>query len=397
MAPAAPLKVLPGLFSMDAPSEADVLRISAMTDLAMRNLHITQAYHAFSQALAQRYPEGANWCTFATWASRQAGLTIRQEDLRHTFEEHFDRSDAARQAVALLARTLGQQADVQRLRAAVQRVLDPQAALARAAGAVARGNVKVFEEVGLAFARYLAFFGPGEPVTAERTARFCDTLRPGDPPEGQGLLRDGFAAYRAAEAASDAGLRAQWLFFANLCVGLHEQTRLQPEIRQALDAAADVDALRRRLLAALVPARLLRVRLTVARLLGRPLPLDTALDALIEAFRQSLRGALTHHLMSLRLPEGRVLALGRDLQHPYPPALAHPALPALRALLARIDPTPEGLAQSGARDWADLPDRMHFIAELFRTHQTWPPLFTPPFTGAQVEALRQGRLPEGPL
>jgi len=33
---------------------------------------------------ATRCSPGANWCTFATWASRQAGQTIRQEDLART-------------------------------------------------------------------------------------------------------------------------------------------------------------------------------------------------------------------------------------------------------------------------------------------------------------------------
>ena len=37
----------------------------------------------------------ANWCTFATWASKQAGQTIRKEDLRRAFERVFTESPDA--------------------------------------------------------------------------------------------------------------------------------------------------------------------------------------------------------------------------------------------------------------------------------------------------------------
>ena len=47
----------------------------------IRNLEITECYSQLSAAFAARSGEGANWCTYATWASRQAGSTIRGEDL----------------------------------------------------------------------------------------------------------------------------------------------------------------------------------------------------------------------------------------------------------------------------------------------------------------------------
>ena len=46
----------------------------------MRNLEITHCYSLLAAAFAARSGEGANWCTYATWASRQAGRTIRGED-----------------------------------------------------------------------------------------------------------------------------------------------------------------------------------------------------------------------------------------------------------------------------------------------------------------------------
>ena len=62
-------------------------------------------------------------------------------------------------------------------------------------------------------------------------------LRPGDPPDGQRYLRQAFAHYERRAAERDPKARAELAVLANLEIGLHEQTRLQPEIREALDAA----------------------------------------------------------------------------------------------------------------------------------------------------------------
>jgi hypothetical protein len=53
--------------------------------------------------------------------------------------------------------------------------------------------------------------------------------------------------------------------------------------------------------------------------------------------------------------------------------------------------------QSGADDWADFSDRLHFIADLFRAYATYPQLFDPVFTPAQVLAIKAGRKPDGRL
>src|ERR671919_1377411 len=73
--------------SPPAPTVAEVERIAALTDPVVRNLQITQCYCELSRAFAARTGGGpANWCTFATWASKQAGQTIRREDLAHALD-----------------------------------------------------------------------------------------------------------------------------------------------------------------------------------------------------------------------------------------------------------------------------------------------------------------------
>ena len=76
-----------GRHDRSAPSVEDVRQIAAIANPVIRNLQITECYSRLAAAFAVRSGEGANWCTYATWASRQAGRTIRGEDLF----EHLER------------------------------------------------------------------------------------------------------------------------------------------------------------------------------------------------------------------------------------------------------------------------------------------------------------------
>ena len=74
---------------------ADVQRIAAIENPVIRNLEITECYSRLAAAFAARSGEGANWCTYATWASRQAGETIRGEDLLDDLERRLWRGPLA--------------------------------------------------------------------------------------------------------------------------------------------------------------------------------------------------------------------------------------------------------------------------------------------------------------
>ena len=76
------------------PTTVDVDRIAALSEPVIRNLQITQCYHELAAAMAARV-SGANWCTFATWASRQAGQTIRQEDFARLWKMPCARRQSA--------------------------------------------------------------------------------------------------------------------------------------------------------------------------------------------------------------------------------------------------------------------------------------------------------------
>jgi hypothetical protein len=101
-------------------------------------------------------------------------------------------------------------------------------------------------------------------------------------------------------------------------------------------------------------------------------------------------------MMTLHMP-GTVLRLGTDVPGEFPPELRQLDHTELRALLAKIDPTPDSTARSGATDWADLGERMHYIADLFRCWHARRELHSAPFTDAQVALIRQGKRPPGDL
>ena len=383
---------------MSVPTVSDVDTIGAIGDPVIRNLRITQCYHELAQAIAERVTPGANWCTFATWASRQAGQTIRGEDFVRAAEDILGSHEVAQvvtDIIRLSSRTAGALTHDTILEA-VHRAVDPEAALRRAADAVAIGNRKVFVEIGREFARWRGTAAAADAPDAAATAAFTDALRAGEPPDGQRLLREAFAAYGNACRATSDSERAALMLLGNLLVGLHEQTRLQPQIQAALDATIDPDAVRAALFPLVMPGVWLRLRARISRLIGRPMPADVAVDALVAVIRRRLRAVITDLLMTLRLP-GVSLHLGRDVRGEFPPELRAIDYPPLRTLLASIDPTPNATMGSGAEDWANLRQRMHYIADLFRCWHARPELFTAPFTPEQVAAIREGRRPEGSL
>ena len=386
---------------MHAPTDDEVDRISRLNDPIVRNLQITQCYYQISCSTAPITAISANWCTFAIWASKQAGQTIRKEDLVRAFEERFHVSDEISgilEDLVGLLRALDIRLEALERREEILRALNPAAAFDRAADAVARGNKKVFEEIGREFARFCITFRDDSAFDANKTAHFCAELRGGAPPDGQQLLREAFTAYAQARFESAAKARTELMLLANLLVGFHEQVRLQPEITEALNAALEnPEQLKRNWLAVLLPDVWLRARPRTTKLLGRGLPLDRALDRLVGATNRLVRQVIAEHLMTLRLPGSEVLRLGRDLRTPFPPVLQEISNPELKEFLARTDATPNNLRESGAADWGDFNERMHFITDFFRAYQEQPRLFEAPFTPEQVAALTSGKLPHGPL
>jgi hypothetical protein len=308
--------------------KGEAREIAAMTDPVIRNLRITECYSRLAAAMP---PGGANWCTFATWASRQAGRTIRGEDLLYRLQGELRRDAELLHPIRSFWRWLLRRG-LLREDTWFARLHTPFDAFELASAAVARGNLKVFAEIGLVFARWLD-----------------DGVVPSEPP----LLHQAFTRYARSPSSEQ-------MVLANLEIGLHEQTRLQPEIREAMDAA-------------LAPKR---------KLLAWPLQ---------RKLTQLSRQVITESLMVLTLP-GVVLWLGRNLE-----AAGEVVDPELRALMDRYEPVPPALDDCGAQDWSVLEQRMHYIVHLFRAYHEEAALTSPPFTAAQVERILAGEVPDGEL
>ena len=131
--------------------------------------------------------------------------------------------------------------------------------------------------------------------------------------------------------------------------------------------------------------------------LGRPTALDLAIQALLAEVGSQLRQVITETMMTISLPSGVVLKLSEDLAVGFPELLKQITNLGSGYFLGKHDLTPDSLSDTGALDWANLPDRLHFIIDLFRCHQEYHNLFGAPFTPEQVEALKGGRLPTGRL
>ena len=379
------------------PSEQDVANIAAIQDRVIRNLEITACYAELATAMRARLGAAADWCTFATWASRQAGSTIRGEDLLERFARRLGRHARLLEPLQSMYRALlrkGLFDPESRLGRAVVAIHTPFDAFERASEAVAAGNLKVFEEIGREFARFLEQVPADAPPESPAFTTFTVQFRPGHAPDGQQLLREAFTHYQQQRPETDPAVRAAWTLLANLKIGLHEQTRLEPEIARAVDAplttARDLGA---RVLDVLIPGsrrwpRLLRT------------PAYSVIGWLAMRVRNAAtaitREVVTEAMMVLALPTG-VLALGSNLEAPLPSIFRGSPHPVLAAFIKEYDPCPPGVSECGADDWCNLRQRMHYILHLFRAYAEEPGLWGAPFTPEQMASFRVGIVPVGEL
>ncbi len=380
----------------------DVIKIKSLSEPVIRNLQITACYHELSAAFANRTGTDANWCTFATWASKQAGVTIRGEDLQRKLEEVLANEPEIQEILAIIkdhSKKLGTGSLQQNIAIAALKKL-AASAKQRASESVARGNKKVFEEIGLEFARFIGSCLKDELYQESSITNFCNELQPGPPPDGQQHLTIAFSAYYKAFFEADPKAQDELILLANIQIGFHEQTRLQPEIAESLDAAnIDPQQLRKYLTDIIVKNKNLKGKLIYffTWLIGGTRLFKNAIDTLVSTAEKHIRTVITKNLMTLTLPPDSCLHLGDALRSPYAESLKNISNSDLQALLKQLKPTADAIDGAGCTDWADLKQRIHFIANLFRCYHETKDLFTAPFTVEQLSEIRTGKIPEGRL
>jgi hypothetical protein len=391
---------------MDGPdAPPSIQKIDAIIALEaepiIRNLRITQCYHDLSHAIAGRIgAENVNWCTFATWASKTAGRFIRIDEFLPIFRDALrDRPGIAikieriNKALSPLDASAGLS-----LAATLQALEQPVRNVSRH---ITAGNLAVFAELGPLFSVMCSRFSSDIVYNASTLARLLDELelKAGLPEDGgQSLLRSAVSHFYLAKFEPDPEPKAELILLANAETGLHEQIRLQPSIAGSLRLpfGQELRALYERHHRAKYSGEALARLRFISEVLLRPVFKEVD-DELNEIWRR----CATRLLMQLRLPSGDI-ELGSDLQASpgqplFPPPLRTIELDDLRKLLAVYDADGSTARGSGAEDWADILERMHFILTLFRSRQRDGRLFNPPFSPEQRTAISRGQLPNAPL
>jgi len=183
------------------------------------------------------------------------GQTIRQEDLARTLAALTGSGTLAAQTarkLAMVARRFGARLQTDEILKVVWELAGPEAALERMSAAVARGTGRYSRRLGgslRGFLRSVSAMGSSMP----RRSRVLHGT-PDGTPRGQRYLRRAFTHYYRALFTADAKEQAELMLMANIEVGFHEQTRLQPEIAAALNAAlVDPTLFAERLIEAIFP------------------------------------------------------------------------------------------------------------------------------------------------
>lgn len=384
------------------PSRQEIEQIIALdAQPVLRNLRITQCYHDLSQSIASVIgAANVNWCTFASWASKTAGRFVRGEVVavfRDALQSDRRLAEKLDQMNKIIRRV---EASAGFAQLAIYEVLN--APVLEVSRHITAGNLAVFAELGPLFSVMCARFAQDTANDSSSLARLLDELDLKKEPSdegGQSLLRSAVEHFYKARHTSEPDRKAELVLFANAETGLHEQVRLQPAIAGSLQLPSD--AAIRALLDGIFPggASFQNARQRLREILENAAkPVLAEVDQEIERI---WRQTATRILMTLRLPDGEI-HLGKDLRTTpgrafFPSTLQSIEMNELRSLLAAYDAAGDSAAASGAVDWSEKSERMHFILTLFRARQQDLRLFEQPFSDAQHRDILAGRMPQGAL
>ncbi|WP_144369965.1 hypothetical protein [Myxococcus stipitatus] len=357
------------------PGKVDVEGIANMKDPVARNHAITQGYYALSNQMAGLLgKENANWATFGVWASKQAGVSIRQEDLPKVFMDQLNGDKTWLRALTDIGL-----ATVNPLLPLMTTALKIpiKHALNRVSDAIADGNQKLFRDIAPEFQRFTETFKGDKKYDAAKVAKYLAGF-----PPGKENLKAAFADYAKAMFEKDPNKKAELMLSANDRVGVHEQKLIQGEVERALNAPI------KEAFAPIVKAVIEKVGNTLpfpantAYLVAKASGLvDKAVDSIVNGLAAKFRQFTTDHMMKLGVPGGS-LKLGDDVtpgaQGAFPEHLRTLESSELKQLLSQYDKTPDSLKGSAANDWSKFDQRMNYIVDLFRSRQQDPQLFAAP-------------------
>ena len=233
-------------------------------------------------------------------------------------------------------------------------------ALRRAARAITFNRRKGYEELAPLLAQFLVIMETEASNAA--VGEFTDRLRGGSVEQGgYDVIKQAFSAWFESHQSSSPAAKAQLMLLGNCLFALYEQTRLERQIRQAIEAPVEQLFL-----------EVLRLRLPrwKARLCIRLIRVCT--KAFVQELSATWKNVATRYAMKLSVPRATDIPL--DDGNPPRPAqfpvdLRDITEPRLLAMSQRFDANFGINRGSDRNDWADLRDRMGYLIEVYRADQ----------------------------
>jgi hypothetical protein len=359
-------------------TEEYIQSVKERQNLVVRNLQVTQGYYRISSAMKKYVSsKNVNWTTFAAHASKTAGQALRHELMPGLLKSSMLRLGGYENTFMFLNEGLGsvepQLSKEQRSRLGE--------AFRHVSLLISDGNITVFDELASPFAAFINRFKDDWNYDGSKFQAFLDEyLLPGPLSEGgQDYLREAFSAFYNARYETRAKAKAEYVLMGNLLVGLHEQTRLQPQIEQAMA----------------VPLELFSDDAKASQQDGNTKKKVSPLMSGVIA------KAFTQMMMLITLPN-RDLKLGETVIAPtgfvsFPMDLLEIENPRCLELVRMFETSQDTLTGSGADNWSSLRDRMSFVVDFFRSHQQYKRMWEPPFSEEQADVIEAGHFPAGPL
>lgn len=244
----------------------------------------------------------------------------------------------------------------------------------------ADGNQFIFNDIGSRFAAFIELY-EANPHPGERQ---LETFFSTNFDDGDGTIRDGFAAYVAAVEEDDPARRQRLMFQANTLVAVHEQAGVQPYLEEV---SFGPDGIATRFVELQVGDQRLRVTDDVP---PGPTQNNLLIPAEYESFdpggmdASSFVGDRTRFQVG-GTTEGVVNV--RDIRghEAFQPDFSGSTVVWWDEGTGDDATDPDSLHDSDASSWVDWEERMNYIAHLFEQNHTNPALFDTTSIGVDLD------------
>ncbi|HEY4002268.1 MAG TPA: hypothetical protein VGO93_25570 [Candidatus Xenobia bacterium] len=294
-----------------------ISQVSHMSDPAARNREITQDYTHIGNRLHHMMGDdgGANWSTFASFASSRAGETIRGEDKPGL-------GKFGETALSFLSP------------AAIPAMQTRDAAYQQSQQAVGDGNRNVYQDIAPQLQRFADTFEGDKAPNQKKWDEFSKGFG-----ADQGEIKDGLHEYYQGMFDKDEHSKQEHILHGNLLLAQREQQRLDPTIKAAMPGCSGDGWTNG------IAKHLMTDHITL------PLPGENlSLSSDVPSFQGQEAPAPLHHIDDPGLAQQIQRWGGNAGDNGY-------------------------LKGTGASNWANLGDRMRFISGLMRSRQDDPALY----------------------